>query len=223
LYQQGATAELTKGTDPNGDEPDIEIQFNPDYLQNELFFDPDPFSRTATVPFDRTDAYSVILHEFGHAFSFNGFRSHTDASLPGNFQSTFDLYELFDGEDIFFNGLNARRLHGGPLPVTFGNNWHLGNQSPRPGADLVPDLMNGVVFQRGTQYSLSALDLAIFMDTQLVIDDPDVIPEPGTWMLSATGILVVAAGRRRRWLWPDRHRAVLLRRERGSDRTAAAD
>jgi len=36
--------------------------------------------------------------------------------------------------------------------------------SPRPGSDLIPDLMNGVVFDRGTSYDISPLDLAILAD-----------------------------------------------------------
>ncbi len=47
------------------------------------------------------------------------------------------------------------------MPITFGNNWHLGNALPRPGPDLISDLMNGVVFNHGTHYGISPLDPAV--------------------------------------------------------------
>src|SRR5688500_11952557 len=49
VFEQGAAAELRTGIDPNGNLPDIEFVFNPAYLST-LWFDPDPYSRTADVP-----------------------------------------------------------------------------------------------------------------------------------------------------------------------------
>lgn len=40
---------------------------------------------------------------------------------------------------------------------------HVGNL-PGPGAGLVPDLMNGVQFDRGTRYTVSSTDLDILSD-----------------------------------------------------------
>jgi hypothetical protein len=42
IFDQGAAAEIKTGVDPNGTAPDIEIEFNPNYLINELWFDSDP-------------------------------------------------------------------------------------------------------------------------------------------------------------------------------------
>ena len=44
--------------------------------------------------------------------------------------------------------------------------------------------MNGVSFDRGRQYKISALDLAIFNDVGVAI-----VPEPGTLVLVGSGIL----------------------------------
>ena len=71
-------------------------------------------------------------------------------------------------------------LYGGPVPVTFGNVAHIGNDSSRPGSDLIPDLMNGVVFFRGTRYDISPLDLAIVADTGLTVI---AVPEPSSAFL----------------------------------------
>jgi hypothetical protein len=54
------------------------------------------------------------------------------------------------------------------------------------GTDLVPDLMNGVVFYRGTRYGVSALDLAIMADIGLPITTA--VPEPGTTALLLAGL-----------------------------------
>jgi hypothetical protein len=195
IFEQGAAGELRTGIDPNGADPDIEFTFGSNYLQNELWFDPDPVARTAAVPTDRTDAVSILLHEFGHAFAFNGWQDWTTGALPGAYGSTFDERTISDGTNFFFDGPLAQGVYGGPVPLTFGNIFHLGNMSPRPGSDLIPDLMNGVVFDRGTRYDVSALDLAMFADMGLAI-----VPEPSSSTLLALGTamgLVAYRSRRR--------------------------
>jgi hypothetical protein len=171
VYEQGAMAELRTGIDPNGASSDIEINFNPDYLLNELWFDPNPSTRTTPVPTTQIDAMSMLLHEFGHAFGFNGWRDDTTGTLP-SYQSTFDEQTIFDGTNFFFTGTKATAIYGSAVPLTFGNITHLGNNLSRPGSDLIPDLMNGVVFDRGTRYSISLLDLAILADTGISIVAP---------------------------------------------------
>jgi len=169
IFDQGAAAEIKTGVDPNGTAPDIEIEFNPDYLINELWFDSDPLLRTAPVPSNRTDAVSVLMHELGHAFAFNGWMNDTTGTMPGDYQSPFDEKVSFLNGNFFFTGSQATAIYGSPVPVTYGNPWHLGNSSPRPGSDLIPDLMNGVVFNRGTRYGISPLDVAILADTGLPV------------------------------------------------------
>jgi hypothetical protein len=166
VFEQSVANEIRTGADPNGIMPDLYLKFEPSYLSGELWFDPNPQTRNSPVPADKTDAYSVLLHELAHAIGFNGWRDSTTAAVPGSppYESTFDQGETFDGSNLYFNGPSAKAVYGGPVPVTYGNNWHIGNSAPRPGSDLIPDLMNGVVFFRGTRYDISPLDLAILSD-----------------------------------------------------------
>jgi hypothetical protein len=141
----------------------------------------------------------VFLHELGHAFVFNGFRNPATGLLPNSPSdpdridgSTFDVLETFNGTHWFFNGPRATELYGGPVPITSGNDFHLGNNSPAPGSDLIPDLMNGIVFFRGSRYDISPLDLAIAADTGV-----SVVPEPSAVVLFAIGVVGVGVTARR--------------------------
>lgn len=191
LYEQGAAHELLTGIDGNGAAADIEINFGINgYLQNELWFDPDPSLRLAVVPAGRTDAMSVLLHEFGHAFAFNGWRDGQSGALPGLYQSTFDALVQpahgLAGGPLWLNAPHAAALYGGPLALTLGNYAHLGNGGTLAGNDLVADLMNGVVFYRGTRYAISPLDLALMQDMGLPVLAG--VPEPGAGGLALSGL-----------------------------------
>jgi hypothetical protein len=199
VFEQGATGELRTGVDPNGDTPDIEIVLNPYYLGS-LWFDPNPYARVESVPVDQIDAVSVFLHEFGHAFGFNGWRDGFDGSLSGNFMSTFDQLTVFDGSNLWFTGAQAGDVYGGPVPVTLGNYGHVGNLSPGPGEDLLPDLMNGIVLFYGGRYEITELDLAMLADLNVPLREDEVAeaPEPSTLALFVAAGLGLAVARRRR-------------------------
>jgi hypothetical protein len=187
---------LRTGVDPNGDAPDIEIVLNPDYLAS-LWFDPNPYARVESVPFDQIDAVSVFLHEFGHAFGFNGWRDGFDGSLSFDFMSTFDQHTAFDGANLWFTGEQASNLYGGPVPVTLGNYGHVGNLSPEPGEDLLPDLMNGIVLFYGGRYEITDLDLAMLADINVPLrEDISEVPEPSTLALVTVAGLGWAIARR---------------------------
>jgi hypothetical protein len=175
VFEQGAASKIRTGIDANGALPDIEFNLNTAYLTNELAFGTD----AASIPTDKTDALSIFLHEFGHAFAFNGFRNPVaPGTLADNFESTFDAQTTFDGTNYFFNGAQSNALYGGPIALTYGNIFHLGNAATRPGSDLIPDLMNGVQFDRGKRYSISALDLAILQDTGIATRPIESVPTP---------------------------------------------
>lgn len=164
VFEQGMAAEIRTGTDPNGAAPDVVIEINPDYVYNELWFDPDPYARTAIVDINRTDAMSTFLHEFGHALGYNGWINSTNGTYPGNYQSTFDERISFDGTNFYFNGAEAVTRYGNPVPLTYGNLPHVANFSPRPGQDLILDVMNGLVFYRGSRYFIDPLNIAMLRD-----------------------------------------------------------
>lgn len=188
IFEQGLAYELRTGLDPNGAAADVVLTFNPNYLANELWFDPNPLLRSATVASNRTDAMSVFLHEFGHAIGFNGWGDAVTGVPPATYRSTWDELVSFNGANTFFNGARAVSLYGAPVPITYGDNFHLGNL-PGPGASLVPDLMNGVLFNRGTRYNVSTIDLAILSDLGVTVATP--VPEPATYAMFAIGLLVL--------------------------------
>src|SRR5262245_3995520 len=192
IFEQGIAGEIRTGVDRNGADPDAIVTIGMDYLANELWFDPNPQTRTTPVPVDRTDAVSVFIHEMGHAIVFNGWRDNSNGSLPGNYQSTFDELTAFNG-DFFFLGATAQASYVLPVPLTFGNAKHLANLAPRPGSDLLLDLMNGVVFYRGSRHDLSNPDVAINYDSGVHITAPCPSPQIATQPANRTSCAGSAA------------------------------
>lgn len=164
VFEQGMAAEIRTGVDPNGADPDVDIEINPDYVYNELWFDPDPNARIAPVDVNRTDAMSTFLHEFGHALGYSGWINSTTGTYPGDYQSTYDERTTFDGTNFYFNGPEAVAVYGTAVPLTYANVAHVANFDPRPGQDLILDVMNGLVFYRGSRYVISPLNIAMLRD-----------------------------------------------------------
>jgi hypothetical protein len=77
-----------------------------------------------------------------------------------------------NGDNLFFTGPAAEAVYGGPVPVTYGLPNHIGNRAPRPGPDLIPDLVNGVVFLHGKRYFISNLDFAVVKDVGIPVRAP---------------------------------------------------
>jgi hypothetical protein len=174
VFAQGAGYKVATGEDPGVDVDGV-INIGTSYLQNDLWFDPDPYSRTAPVPDNMNDAVSVFIHELGHIFAFNGWRDGETGELPGNYESPFDedvvTEDTAGGTTSFFTGANAETVYGGPVPMTFGDYPHFGNEPPRPGSDLINnELMNGVVFFFGQRYYISPLDLAVLEDVGVPVN-----------------------------------------------------
>jgi hypothetical protein len=215
-YEQGAASELRTGIDPNGTAADANLTFGLTYLRNELWFDPNPQARTATVPGDRTDAMSVVLHEFGHMLAYNGFADVNTGQPPETFWSVWDRW-MIPGSPTRFSGPYVVASWGAMPDLTTGNINHWANPAqeingiliepcadgmirwvggvpvPRQciapassdaplsrdrvrdssinvGGNLIDQLMNGVVFYRGSRYDISALDLAVLRDVGLAVD-----------------------------------------------------
>jgi hypothetical protein len=193
LYEQGLAYEIRTGIDPNGTESDVRIRVNADYCANELWFDPEPTLRRAAVPENRTDAVSLFAHEIGHALGFSGWWGVPDASSRRDYASTWDQNTRYDGSALYFAGPAATALYGAAVPITLGNNWHVGNATG-PGSDLLSDLMNGVTLQRGLRYGVSPLDLAMLEDMGIALAP---VPEPGTWALMLMGLAAVTTASRK--------------------------
>lgn len=215
-FEQGVAAEWRSGIDPNGADADANVTLGLAYLRNELWFDPDPQARTVMVPADRTDAMSVMLHEFGHILAYNGFADASTGEPPATFWSIWDRW-MIPGQPTRFSGPAVLASWGGMPELTIGNINHWGNPlrafpagfgetcaeattlwregAPMPsqcqapasidapvsidaeagraiagGDSLLSQLMNGVVFVRGSRYDISALDVAVMKDVGFAIE-----------------------------------------------------
>ncbi len=172
IFETGASVHIRNGYPASSFDPDIEVTINPAFLTEQLWFDPDPAHRIAPPDPGRLDACSVFLQGLGRALAFDGWMNGTDGSFPGMYRSTFDRLITFDGTDFSFVGSDAVSVYGKPVPITFGNPFHVGNSSPRPGADLAGDVMTGTGLARGTRYCVSELDWAMLKDARVPIRTP---------------------------------------------------
>ena len=170
VWEGAASYELRTGLS-SGMEYDILVQADIDHLRNAVYFG------NNVVP-DRVSAVSTIIHELGHSIGFVGWRDYTTGILPGDYQSPFDSHILMKAGFPYFEGVNAAKVYGGLVPLTYGNMFHLGNSEPNPGTDLVDDLMNGVVFKFATDYTISDLDLAILADLGIGTRNSDSLAAP---------------------------------------------
>jgi hypothetical protein len=127
-YEQGVARELRLNEDPNMGEPDGRITIGLDYLRNELWFDPDPTTRTAPVPANRTDAMSTMLHEFGHILAYNGWADLATGAPNPDYWSIFDSW-FAPGASPTFHGPAAVAAWGAPPELTVGNIFHWANAS----------------------------------------------------------------------------------------------
>jgi hypothetical protein len=187
VSRQGAVDAVLNGVHNPSGPYDAVVNIGTSYLTNELWFDPDPM-KMGTIPINKTDAESIFTHEFGHIFAFNGNRDETTEALLSNSESTFDALVSFLNNVPYFTGSYAESVYGGPIPLTVGNMYHVGNPSG-PGAELETypgDLMNGNVIFTGTRYTISALDAAIAEDVGLVVP----VSEPNTIAIFCASLVV---------------------------------
>jgi hypothetical protein len=163
-FEFGTIAEMLTGQDPNGSAPDIIIHVDPQYIDQFLYFDPNP-TPTSNVPSNKVDAVEVFEHELGHAFGFNGYLDLSTGASQGSL-STYDVFVTTINGTQYFTGPQAKAIYGGPVPLTTNNFYHVGNQagSGHPGSDLLTDMMNGVIGFFGKSPGPSKLDLAILAD-----------------------------------------------------------
>jgi hypothetical protein len=166
VFEMGAAAELRTGTDPNGAEHDVVINFDPTFVDRWVWFDPDPNSRTTPVPSNKSDAVSTFLHEIGHALFFSGWLdSSTGASRdPRGARSSYDVHVRKVGEILRFSGPQASVVYPGGVPLTTTNYAHYGNRAPLPGGDLDGFIMWGPDGKSGVRFVVNDVDRAIARD-----------------------------------------------------------
>jgi hypothetical protein len=169
LFRDGVPHELITGTDINGSEPDAIIRVGAPYLNQILWLDPTPLSRTEPVPSDKIDAVSVLTHEFGHALGMTGF-GQANGDLRDDIVSVYDSHIVFENGDPSFAGDAVGALYGRPVPLSQAaegeNNYtHYGHE---PSDQLDFALMEGNTFYfPGRRYYVDNIDLAIMKDMGL--------------------------------------------------------
>jgi hypothetical protein len=204
VVETGTLAEAQTGLPSNGSGPDAIIDLNASSYLPQLWFDPSGALRAGTVPANQTDFVSVIIHELTHSLGFDGYRTITGSgygTISGGYETSFDALSSFgtgsNAGILFFHGSNAEAAYGNqPVPLTSvgpdsylasENFYHFGNPSGQPGSELIPDLMNGVEFDPGKQYSPSALDLAALSDLGWSVLSPAVQFSTTAYTVSSTG------------------------------------
>jgi hypothetical protein len=212
VYETAALAEAQTGADPLGvGQPEIEIDLNTETYLKQAWFDPSGAARTGTVPPTKTDFISIVLHEMLHGVGFTGWRTTSGpgyGQLPGGYESTYDALTGFgtggNPTVLYFDGPTADAVYGGPVPLTSvgpsgalssQSFYHVGNPAGLPGSDLLPDIMNGVVFYTGTRYTVGRLDAAMLADMGWSVRAPlpSTVPRPLTG--DVTGAVRVALGK----------------------------
>lgn len=171
-WESAMAAESRTGTDPHPGTPDLSIFIDPrsSYLAG-LWWDPNIGSSLAgRVPTDKTDAFSVVLHELLHGMGAIGWRNIDSGSLPSNYQSVWDSYVVVNGNRATFNGPATVALLGQGAEVRLGGSqgaYHLGN-GPDLNASQMPWIeasnLNGYYFFLGERYLLGHLELALLQD-----------------------------------------------------------
>ncbi|MFC1669235.1 hypothetical protein ACFL20_02515 [Spirochaetota bacterium] len=171
IYEQGAAAVL-KNPEAFADSAyHIVLNVGTNRL-NTLWFDPAPEERTAEIPEGSySDAVSIMLHELIHAFALNGWldSSTGNSTSPNGTLSTYDVNVINDNGTLYFAGENAVAQYGGPIPLSFNNYKHYGNEEPGPGSDLAGYVMFGFFYSWRYRFYLSELDVAILKDSGMPV------------------------------------------------------
>lgn len=177
LWEASLLAESRAGVDPRPATADLTIYIDPQssYLAR-LWWDPAiASSLAANPPNDRTDAFSVVLHELLHGMGVVGWRDIESGQLPTSYLSVWDSLLRIAGSRASFDGQAVQALLGEPVEVRLGGSqgaYHLGNAPTDPRSALSGTTMpwleasnlNGWYFYDGERYTLGRLELAILQD-----------------------------------------------------------
>jgi hypothetical protein len=161
VFVPGAAYKLAFGHDANGGRADIIINLNAARLNEFRLRDDDVLDGS------KFDLHSVFFHELSHAFFM------CDAGGPhpwftGDRLSPWDCKVKHGPEGAFFKGVNAMRVHGGPVPLD--DAWHLDQEIAAkfnsPLAKHIP---------RGQRLEISELEVAMAADLGLPTAHADFI------------------------------------------------
>lgn len=171
-WESSLVAEARAGVDPNPSKADVSIYIDPgsSYLAH-LWWDPAiATSLSANPPNDRTDAFTVLVHELLHGMGIVGWRDIETGALPGDYQSAWDALVTVNGNRASFGGAATMALLGQPAEVRLGGSqgaFHLGN-GPAPADSGMPWVeaanFNSYYYYDGERYTLGRLELALLQD-----------------------------------------------------------
>jgi hypothetical protein len=172
IWEAEAEAESRTGIDPNASSADLIINIDPTstYLDG-LWWDPNiATSMTGAVPANKTDAFSVVVHELLHGMGIRGWRGLEDGALPGAYMSDWDQLVQVSGNQAVWLGENARALVGEQVEIRVGGSqamYHVG-AGPTVSASTQPwlesSVMNSYQFFTGERYQIGRLDAAMLQD-----------------------------------------------------------
>ena len=172
LYEASLVAEARTGIDPNPGKADLVMNIDPTsaYLAG-LWWDPNiGTSLAGTVPANKTDGFTVVMHELMHGMGFIGWRDISSGALPGNYESAWDQWVTVSDGKAFFNGPATVALLGEPVEVRLGGSqgaYHLG-AGANPAASTQPwlesSIFNSYYFMLGERYLPGMLELAMLQD-----------------------------------------------------------
>jgi len=189
VFEPGALTRIRTGSNPGHTETfgfDIQISFDPGFIESTYWFDPEPETRLAAAPNTQTDFVWVVMHEIGHGLGIAGTRDrNTSSSGYGEFsfsaKSLFDSLTSFKGgnspeddqglpRELIFVGSESDSIFGQPVPITnlpranvlaSQNFYHLGDCSS-PDV-LRQSLMRGCFAPLGRAH-ITEIDLAVLKD-----------------------------------------------------------
>ena len=198
-WEASMLAESRNGIDPHPQTPDFTILIDPssDYLSL-LWWDPAiATTLAANPPNNKTDAFSVLLHELLHGMGVSGWRNRETGLIPADYQSVWDsLVTVTDGRASFM-GSSVIDLIGGPLEVRVGGSQsmtHLGD-GPNVGASDMPWVLasnlNSYSFKDGERYTLGLLERAILQDLGWTLKDTNMVDVVNRWDDQPTELFMV--------------------------------
>ena len=171
-WEASMVAESRTGIDPNPSKADFSIFIDPSssYLAR-LWWDPAiATSLAANPPDDKTDAFTVLVHELLHGMGIVGWRDITTGALPGDYWSVWDSLVTVNGGKATFGGPTTVALLGQPVEVRLGGSqgaFHLGN-GPELANSTTPWIegsnFNSYYYYDGERYTLGRLELALLQD-----------------------------------------------------------
>lgn len=171
-WEASLAAESRTGVDPDPSKADVSIFIDPtsSYLAH-LWWDPTiATSLAANPPDDRTDAFTVMVHELLHGMGIVGWRDIETGALPADYQSVWDSLVSVSGGRATFFGPATTALLGAPVEVRLGGSqgaFHLGN-GPELRASATPWIeqsnFNSYYYYDGERYTLGRLELALLQD-----------------------------------------------------------